>query len=99
MIELNEKLTCQVAHLARLELTPLEVKVFTIQLNEIIQYVEKLQDVDVQGVVPLVHPFDGIAFLREDDIKESLLGLDGKPKILQSAQDIFEDSFKVPSIF
>ena len=42
-----------VAQLARLSLEPAEIDLFTRQLNDILAYVEKLQELDTAGVPPL----------------------------------------------
>ena len=44
-----------VANLARIALTDAEKARFTQQLGEILQYVEKLKEVDVAGVEPMAH--------------------------------------------
>jgi len=98
MVEVNEKLTRQVAELARLELSDQEVQVFTSQLGGILKYVEQLQEVNVQGVEPLTHPLDLATPLRPDEVRPSPLDQEGKPKVLRSAPDVLYDGFKVPPI-
>ena len=98
MIDVNQKLTLQVAHLARLELSRSEVEVYTTQLNQILQYVQKLQEVDVQGVEPMVHPIPLNTFLREDLIQEPAQDAEGNSLILGSAPEALFDGFKVPPI-
>ncbi|MBL9214855.1 MAG: Asp-tRNA(Asn)/Glu-tRNA(Gln) amidotransferase subunit GatC [Opitutaceae bacterium] len=44
-----------VANLARLALTAAEKEKFARQLGDILQYVEKLKQVDVTGVEPMAH--------------------------------------------
>ena len=44
-----------VAELARLELTDEEKSVFQPQLENIVKYVEKISEVDVEGVEPMMH--------------------------------------------
>ncbi len=44
-----------VANLARIALTEAEKKKFSLQLGEILHYVEKLKQVDVTGVEPMAH--------------------------------------------
>jgi len=39
-----------VAHLARLELTEAEVERFTVQLNDILLYMDKLNELDTEGI-------------------------------------------------
>jgi aspartyl-tRNA(Asn)/glutamyl-tRNA(Gln) amidotransferase subunit C len=98
MIQVNETLTRQVAQLARLELNDQELKTFTVQLEDILGYVEQLQTVDTTSIQPLIHPFDLSTPLREDQVKPSPVDEEGKPKVLQSAPDILYDGFKVPPI-
>ena len=98
MVDVNEALTRQVATLARLELSENEVKTFSSQLSQIIKYVEKLQEVDVQGVEPLSHPIDLPTPLRPDVVFASPTDSEGKPKVLQAAPEVLYDGFKVPPI-
>ncbi len=98
MVDVNESLTRQVAALARLELSENEIQTFSHQLSQIIQYVEKLQEVDVSAVEPLSHPIEIPTFLRADVAHVSPTAGDGKPKVLQSAPEVLYDGFKVPPI-
>ena len=43
------------------------------QLARVLQYVERLGDVDTEGVEPLVHAIDQSNSFRADDVSESLL--------------------------
>jgi len=61
-----------VAELARLSLAPAEVSIFTRQLNDILAYVEKLQELDTTGVAPLAHVIPVFNAFREDEVKEVL---------------------------
>lgn len=61
-----------VAELARLELTDEEKAVFQPQLENIVQYVEKISSVDVAGVEPMMHGRPLVNAFREDAVRESL---------------------------
>ncbi len=61
-----------VAELARLSLSPKEIELFTLQLNEILEYVEKLQELDTSGVAPLAHVIPLSNVFREDQVRECL---------------------------
>jgi aspartyl-tRNA(Asn)/glutamyl-tRNA(Gln) amidotransferase subunit C len=98
MVQVNEALTRHVAHLARLALSDQEVKLFTAQLKEILDYVELLQDVDVEGIEPLFHPIDLELPLREDHVDSRIESGDGKNSILNSTPHVLNDGFKVPPI-
>ena len=61
-----------VAELARLELTAEEKAVFQPQLENIVKYVEKISEVDVSGVEPMLHGRSLVNAFREDDVGESM---------------------------
>lgn len=70
-IEVTEEITQQVAKLAHLELTNAEIKLFTQQLSEIIQYVDQLSAVGkLEGVKPLLQPIEMPLFMRPDEVKK-----------------------------
>ena len=61
-----------VAELARLELTEEEKALFQPQLESIVGYVEKISEVDVSGVEPMMHGRAVSSALREDTVRPSL---------------------------
>lgn len=61
-----------VAQLARLSLTPEETAAFQGQLEQIMGYVEQLQEVDVDGVEPMAHAVDVTNVFRADEPSPSL---------------------------
>lgn len=56
----------QIAMLARLRLTAKEEKRLTEQLDKILQYMEKLNQLDTSGIEPFSQAVDVINPLRED---------------------------------
>lgn len=61
-----------IAELARLQLTEEEKQVFTEQLNEILQYFERLNTVDVSGVEPTAHAHP-LSNVWEEDVPGATL--------------------------
>ena len=59
-----------IAKLARLDLTPRELKKYGSQLSDILSYIEKLQEVDVEGVEPTSQVTGLEDVLREDVVKD-----------------------------
>ncbi|MGH9383393.1 MAG: Asp-tRNA(Asn)/Glu-tRNA(Gln) amidotransferase subunit GatC [Vicinamibacterales bacterium] len=55
MASLSEQDVKRIANLARLELTPAELSLFTQQLSDILVYVEQIQSLDTSGVAPTSH--------------------------------------------
>lgn len=83
-----------VAKLARLNLTPEEEEMFTGQLNAILHYAEKLNELDTDGVEPTTHVLHLSNVMREDEVRESL----PIEKVLLNAPDEEDDQFKVPAV-
>ena len=83
-----------VAELARLSLGPEEIEVFTRQLNDILAYVSKLQELDTAGVEPLAHVIPMFNVFREDVVKEGL----ARETALENAPAREEGTFVVPRI-
>lgn len=72
-----------VAELARLELTEDEKELFQRQLDGIVGYVEKISEVNVDGVEPMMHGRESSNALREDEVRPSLpveVALSNAPK-------------------
>jgi len=84
----------KVAKLSRLELTEAEVEEFTGQLSAILDYVEKMNDLDTTNVEPLAHCLPISNVFRQDLAKESL----GTEKALTNAPQRDGEFFKVPKI-
>ena len=61
-----------VAHLARLALTPEEEQRIGAQLGQVLDYIEKLKEVDVTGVEPTAHAFPLINVTRPDEVRPSM---------------------------
>ncbi len=83
-----------VANLARLELTDEEKTTFQSQLETIVQYVEKISAVDVEGVEPMMHGRPLVNAFREDVVKPSL----DREVALANAPAKVGDEFLLPKI-
>ncbi len=83
-----------VARLARLKLTEEEKEVFTKQLNAILEYMEKLNELDTSGVEPTFHVVSHRNAFREDEVKESY----PQEVSLENAPEEAKGCFRVPKI-
>ena len=92
--KIDQSQVIKVAKLSRLDLTEDEVQEFTGQLSAILDYVEKMNELDTTGVEPLAHCLPVSNVLREDSAKESL----GTEKVLVNAPQMDDEFFKVPKI-
>ena len=83
-----------VAELARLELSEEEQAVFQPQLEGIVKYVEKISEVDIEGVPPMMHGKEIVNAFREDVVRPSL----DKEIALANAPKRVDDEFLLPKI-
>jgi aspartyl-tRNA(Asn)/glutamyl-tRNA(Gln) amidotransferase subunit C len=83
-----------VAFLARLELDADEERRLGADLQTVLDYVEKLRELDTEDVPPTSHALEDAAALREDEVRN----LPDPDRLLANAPDRFEDFFRVPKI-
>jgi aspartyl-tRNA(Asn)/glutamyl-tRNA(Gln) amidotransferase subunit C len=83
-----------VEHLARLELSDAEKAKLSAQLAVILDYVAKLNEVDVTGVEPTSHATPLTNVFRKDEVRPSI----EIEKILKNAPEQARDLFIVPKI-
>ncbi|MCP4363445.1 MAG: Asp-tRNA(Asn)/Glu-tRNA(Gln) amidotransferase subunit GatC [Chloroflexi bacterium] len=62
----------KIAHLARLELTEAELLLYQDQLSAILDYAERLNELDLADVLPTAHAISQQNVLREDKAEPSL---------------------------
>ncbi|HEX9870162.1 MAG TPA: Asp-tRNA(Asn)/Glu-tRNA(Gln) amidotransferase subunit GatC [Candidatus Tectomicrobia bacterium] len=83
-----------VAELARLELTSAEKEQFIAQLNGILTYIEKLNELDTVDVEPTAQVIPISNVWRDDAVRPSL----DRTKVLHNAPEESHFFFKVPRI-
>jgi len=93
-MEVNEALVDKLANLARLKFDESEKEAIKNDLQKMIQFVEKLNELDTTGVEPLLHMSGNVNVLRADLIKGSIRREDG----LKNAAVHDEFFFKVPKV-
>jgi aspartyl-tRNA(Asn)/glutamyl-tRNA(Gln) amidotransferase subunit C len=82
-----------VARLARLALSDDEVERMARELSAVLDHVEKISELDLDGVAPTSHVVDVANPLREDEPVPSL----PREEALASAPAVEDDGFLVPS--
>ena len=91
---IDRKTVENVAKLARLQLTPEELDRYGRQLGAILDYIAKLEKLDVQGLEPLAQAVDTQNVFREDVPRPGL----PREAALQNAPEMTDDFFIVPKI-
>ena len=91
MIDRSEVL--HVARLARLQLSEEEVERMTGELSKVLDYIDKISELDLENVPPTTHVVEVTGALRADEPRPSL----PREVVLAAAPDPSADGFRVPS--
>jgi len=93
-MEVNDTMVDKLAHLAKLQFDDAEKQEIKNDLQRMIAFVEKLNELDLTGVEPMLHMSDEVNVLREDEIKGSI----GREEALKNAPLHDDKFFKVPKV-
>lgn len=93
-MEVTNALVDKLAHLARLEFNAEEKEGIKNDLQRMISFVEKLDELDLEGTEPLLHMSDNVNVLRADEIKGSV----SREEALKNAPAHDDKFFKVPKV-
>ncbi len=91
-MEVNDQLVDKLAHLSRLQFNETEKAEIKNDLQRMIGFVEKMNELNLDGVEPLLFMSDEVNVLREDEIKGSI----SREEALKNAPLHDEQFFKVP---
>ncbi|MDK2976694.1 MAG: aspartyl-tRNA(Asn)/glutamyl-tRNA(Gln) amidotransferase subunit [Candidatus Marinimicrobia bacterium] len=83
-----------IAKLARLSLSEEEITMYTHQLGDILNYVQKLNELNIDDVEPMKHVLNMVNVLREDKELPSL----SREDVLKNAPEHDKEFFKVPRV-
>lgn len=84
----------KIAELSKLEFAENELEEFTYEMNSILDYVEKLNELNTENIKPLSHPIESSNVFREDELKISSSTEDA----LKNAPNKTSEYFKVPKV-
>ncbi len=93
-MKLDKETVEKLAHLARLEFSEEEKEAMVGDMDKILAFVEKLSELDLKGVDPLVYLTEEENVLRKDEIKTEV----SKADALRNAPDKDSDYFRVPKV-
>jgi aspartyl-tRNA(Asn)/glutamyl-tRNA(Gln) amidotransferase subunit C len=83
-----------VARLARLELTPEEIDLFTGQLGDILEHADDIEALDVGDIPPTAHPLPIVNVYRADEVVPSV----DRDEVLAQAPAAESGQFRVPPV-
>ena len=93
-MEVNDAMVDKLAHLSRLQFSDKEKAEIKNDLQRMIEFVEKLNELDLEAVSPMLFVSDEVNVLREDEIKGSIT----PEQALKNAPLHDEKFFKVPKV-
>lgn len=93
-MKVTEDIVDHIAHLARLEYQGESKQAIMDDMNRIINFMEKLQEVDTENVEPLVFMTKEINHLREDKAEVTISQQDA----LKNAPKADSDYFRIPKV-
>ena len=93
-MEVNNALIDKLAHLARLQFDEAGKESIKNDLQKMIRFVDKLNELDTKGVEPLLHISSNVNVLRKHEVTGSITKQEG----LQNAALHDDHFFKVPKV-
>ena len=93
-MKIDKEALQKIAHLARLEVRPEEETALLASMENVLTWMEQLDELDTEGVDPLIHMTDEVNNWREDVAKNTLSRQGG----LNNAPSHDEIHIKVPKV-
>jgi aspartyl-tRNA(Asn)/glutamyl-tRNA(Gln) amidotransferase subunit C len=93
-MEINDEIIDHLAHLARLEFKGQAKEEIKKDLNRIVSFVEKLNELETENVEPLIYMTEEYNVLRADEVKQDV----SQKEALKNAPKKDSDYFKVPRV-
>ena len=93
-MKIDTKVVDELAHLARLSYENEAKQEIVTELNKIIAFVEKLEEINTDGIEPLIYMVDETNITREDVMKQDVSQDEG----LKNAPKKDSDYFRVPKV-
>jgi aspartyl-tRNA(Asn)/glutamyl-tRNA(Gln) amidotransferase subunit C len=93
-MEVNRETVDKLARLSRLYFSENEKEIIRTDLEKMIRFVDKLSELDTEGLEPVLHMGTEMNTLREDRVQGSL----SAEEALSNAPDRHGDFFTVPKV-
>ena len=93
-MKITNKLIQDIAALAKLEFDQQSAEQMKADLEKIIGFVDKLSEIDTEGIEPLIYLSGEVNVLREDEVKAVI----SQVEALKNAPEKDSDYFKVPTV-
>jgi aspartyl-tRNA(Asn)/glutamyl-tRNA(Gln) amidotransferase subunit C len=71
-MKISETEMNKISKLAMVEISPEEKDDFLKKINEIIEYIDKINDIDTSNIEPTIHIFETKNIFRKDEVQQSI---------------------------
>jgi aspartyl-tRNA(Asn)/glutamyl-tRNA(Gln) amidotransferase subunit C len=93
-MEVTDALIDKLAHLSRLEFAEDEKQEIKSDLEKMIGFFDKLNELDTAGVEPLLHMSENVNIFRKDEVKGQI----SREEVFRNAPLHDNEFFKVPKV-
>lgn len=93
-MKIDKEAVDKIAHLARLEFDNEAKEQIIKDMNNMLAFVDKLNEIDTSNIEPLIYMSNEVNVLREDDVKPEIT----QAEALKNAPKHDSDYFKVPKM-
>ena len=93
-MKIDKKTIRKIAHLARLEFKDKDEEAIIKDLNKMLEWVGKLNELNTEGIEPLTHLSEEVNVMRKDELKKHISHEQG----LKNAPKKDSDYFRVPKV-
>ena len=93
-MKVNNKLIQDIANLSKLKFDDSAEEKMKADLEKMLDFVDKLNEIDTEGIDPLIYMSEEVNVLREDKVSEKISQEDA----LKNAPEKDSDYFKVPTV-
>lgn len=93
-MEITNEMIDKLANLSKLQFEDEQKEEIRQDLSKIIAFVDKIEELDTEGVEPLVHLSKEINILREDEVEETI----SQAQALKNAPSKDSDYFKISTV-
>ena len=94
IMQVDNKLITHLAHLSRLNVAPEKMDKLVQDMQDLVIFVEKLNELDTTGTDPLMHMGDAVNILRNDEVSGSI----SRGEALKNAPASDDVFFMVPKV-
>lgn len=93
-MKVDSQLVDKIAALSKLKFNDQQKEAMVHDMQRMVEFVDKLEELDTTGVEPMVYVSEAVNALRKDEVKDQIT----KEEALKNAPQKDSDYFKVPKV-